>query len=137
MIRYNICNELKKAAEDIAKSLIPEEVYNHLSFIVSNGARAKVYARIYGLPKAIQVGHSLPPFYTVEFLCNNCLNLADSKVLEILIHELLHIPKTASGGLRPHGNIVNQRNVRHIASNFGPEKGKEIGLALKYCCNRV
>ncbi len=34
--------------------------------------------------------------------------------VKIIIHELLHIPKRFSGGLRPHGKYVNNRIVNKL-----------------------
>jgi len=105
-----------------------------IAVIVSKGAKARAYARIYGLPSAIQVGHTLPPLYTVEFICEKSLKLSEADLTEVAIHELMHIPEGQRGGLRPHGKKVNAKITRSLLRRVDEELMKELQSSIKKCC---
>ncbi len=65
------------------------------------GARANAWARIWGLPPVFQRALDLPASYVVEFLCPGFDSLPADEQDRVIIHELLHIPTTFSGGVRP------------------------------------
>lgn len=65
------------------------------------GARANAWARIWGLPSVFQQALGLPAAYAVEFLCPAFDGLPWDEQDRVMIHELLHIPTTFSGGVRP------------------------------------
>lgn len=105
-----------------------------IAVIVSHFARTNAYARIYGLPKAIQVGHSLSPKYTIEIICENIRKLDCEQIVIVFIHELLHIPRTVSGGLRPHGKNVNNRLARKLSRNLSQTDKKTLCNKIRECC---
>ncbi|MCD6195739.1 MAG: metallopeptidase, partial [Staphylothermus sp.] len=59
--------------------------------------------------------------------------LSIEEKIMILLHELLHIPKTFSGGLRPHGKYVNKRIVKKLFSKFVELGGIEFLLNNLKC----
>jgi predicted metallopeptidase len=68
----------------------------------SFGSRSNTYARIHGVSRAFLVGLRIKPHYVIEFVSENFDSLPEDKKDKIIIHELLHIPKTFSGNLLPH-----------------------------------
>ena len=80
----------------------------------SKNTRTKAIARIYGLPRIWQKALNQPPAYIIEVVSENYDNLDQKEKIETIIHELLHIPKGFTGGLRPHGKYVNQKIVRKL-----------------------
>ncbi len=68
----------------------------------SNGSKARAYARIWGLSRIFQVTAGYKPTYVIEVLTQHFDNLSEEKKTKVIIHELLHIPKTFSGSLRSH-----------------------------------
>jgi predicted metallopeptidase len=108
-------------AEDVClavRELVKLKVFAHIdptriSCARSYGSRSRAVARIYGTPRAwIALGRE--PEYLIEVISERFYRLAPSERLKVIIHELLHIPKTFSGSLRPHGRYVNEKLVREI-----------------------
>jgi predicted metallopeptidase len=79
----------------------------------SRNATARAYARIWNLPDIWQKALSVGAFYIIEVLSQHYDKLSEEGKEKVIIHELLHIPKTFSGALRPHGGRVkiNSRTV--------------------------
>lgn len=72
----------------------------------SFGANApKTIARIHGVSKAFIKGVGMKPYYVIEFIAEQFDDLPEDEKDEIIIHELLHIPKTFSGSLLDHGRV--------------------------------
>lgn len=65
------------------------------------GSRANALARIWGLPPVFQDALRLQPHYVIEFMVPAFDRLPREEQDRVIIHELLHIPGTFSGGIRP------------------------------------
>ena len=68
----------------------------------SQGSTADIYARIWELPGMWQEALGVPAQYVIEVLVEHYDVLDRDEQLKIVIHELLHIPKTFSGAVRNH-----------------------------------
>jgi predicted metallopeptidase len=68
----------------------------------STGSKSKARARIWSFPRIWQQALHLKPHYCIEVISEKFDLLSKSERTKILIHELLHIPKTFSGSLLPH-----------------------------------
>jgi len=133
-LSYTTCMksiELKKILQNLGMDYMES---TDIAVIVSHFARTNAYARIYGLPKAIQVGHELSPKYTIEIICENIRKLNCEQISVVFIHELLHIPRTVSGGLRPHGKHVNNRLARKLSKNLSQTNKNLLCKKIKECC---
>ena len=91
-------------ADQILKSLTS---WTHLQkdsiFCVrSRGAKTRAIARIYSFPQALQVALKTKPKYVIEVISEKFDKLSSENKDKVLIHELMHIPKTFSGALVPH-----------------------------------
>ena len=72
------------------------------------GSRANALARIWGLPLVFQDALRLQPHYVIEFMVPAFDRLPREEQDRVIIHELLHIPRTFSGGIRPeHSPSLN------------------------------
>jgi len=130
--------DLNTVLGDIAE--LPEFSFiypERVSVVVSHGSRSKACARIFGLPREIQIGFGIPPLYLIEFVCENLRHLSPERLTTVLIHELLHISPKFSGGLRPHGKTVNDRVAEKIAKRLDSKVGETLYLELKRCCREI
>lgn len=91
----------------------------------TTGSSARAYARIWSFPKIFQHALHLEPAYVIEVISEKYDRLPDDKKLQVLIHELLHIPKNFSGSLLPHkfGKTTIDREVARLYKEFR-EKSK-------------
>lgn len=70
----------------------------------SRGSTSRARARIWSLPRIWQQALQTQSGYCLEVISEKFDKLSDKEKKQILIHELLHIPKTFSGSLLPHRN---------------------------------
>ncbi|MBU4380714.1 metallopeptidase [Candidatus Parcubacteria bacterium] len=70
--------------------------------IVSGGTKTRAVARIYSFPRIHQVAFNLAPRYVIEIISEKFFKYSVEGQDKVLIHELMHIPKTFSGALVPH-----------------------------------
>ncbi|MBI4394158.1 MAG: metallopeptidase [Euryarchaeota archaeon] len=99
----------------------------------STGSKARIYARIYALPKIQQIAFALPPAYVIEFLSEKFDSLPQEEKDQTIIHELLHIPRTFSGAIVPHrhaGRRIDRRTVGSLYRQLMIKGGlKKAGAA--------
>jgi len=96
----------------------------------SRNATARAYARIWNLPDIWQKALGVGTFYIIEVLSQHFDGLSEEEKEKVLIHELLHIPKTFSGALRPHGGKVKINN-RTVGELYKVYKERKSELANK------
>lgn len=78
----------------------------------SHGSSGRSRARIWSLPTIWQQALAIEPHYCIEVISEKFDHLKLDDQERILIHELLHIPKTFSGALVPH-RTSRHRSYRH------------------------
>ena len=86
-----------------------------------SGSRANALARIWGLPPIFQDALRLRPHYVIEFMVPAFDRLSRREQDRVLIHELLHIPRTFSGGIRPERSpslSINNRTVERYYRQY-------------------
>ncbi|MBI2008407.1 metallopeptidase [Candidatus Amesbacteria bacterium] len=85
---------------------------NRLVCFRSHGSTSRARARIWSLPTIWQQALKTGPAYCLEVLSERFDKLKPDDQERVLIHELLHIPKTFSGALIPH-RTHHHRSFRH------------------------
>lgn len=102
-LEWEEAEEVKKDVEHIIDILEFSHVNPSRIFCYrTNGSKSRSYARIWAFPKIFQAALSLEPAYVIEVLAKYYDKLDNDKQKQVLIHELLHIPKNFSGALLPH-----------------------------------
>ena len=91
----------------------------------STGSTADIYARIWELPGMWQKALDVPAQYVIEVLTEHFDGLERDAQLKIIIHELLHIPKTFSGAVRNHSG-QGERIDGHAVNRYFRQYQKAI-----------
>lgn len=99
-----------------------------IAVVYNPNSRSAAAARIWGLHKIFQVAYSMRPAYVIELLPRfAALNCPEK--LKVVVHELAHIPKSASGYLRPH-NRAFWRDYKSLLKLFSCRDFTSLALEL-------
>jgi predicted metallopeptidase len=112
---YQRAPDLDGRVFDIVRKLKMEHVQlPRVVCIRSRGSKSRrTLARCHVLPKIIQEALGIKAYYIIEALAENFDSLSHEEQTRVLIHELMHIPKTFGGGFKFH-NVVNRREVERM-----------------------
>ncbi len=58
----------------------------------------------------MQAAMNIKAFYALEFISERFNKLDSEEQLKVIIHELMHIPKTFGGGFKHHDHVT-EKNV--------------------------
>ncbi|MDK6028954.1 putative metallopeptidase [Ignisphaera sp. 4213-co] len=123
--RYFYDNNLEMLLKDVVNTLkdyFPNIKIDNVKVVVCRNCKSKALARIYMLPPVWRFVLGLEPMYVIEVIEKNFSLLTQSEKIKVFIHELLHIPKNFSGGLRPHGKYVNSYLVDKLYKEYVKRK---------------
>jgi predicted metallopeptidase len=110
-MKYEFSPELQAKAEEISKLLFPHIVINRVRCFRSSGTSSRgTIARCHALGKLMQKAIGIKAVYALEFLSERFDKLSKKDQIKVIIHELMHIPKTFGGGFKHH-NHVTEKNV--------------------------
>lgn len=110
-MKWEKAPDIQKKINYLVKKLGFDHIATEQTFCYRGfGSKSKAQARIWSLSRIWQQALKIPPGYVIEVIAERFDRLDDKRQTEILIHELLHIPKTFSGALRPH-------RMRHFKIN--------------------
>ena len=112
MIKYEKCHELDKKIEKIIDKLNLKHIdKKSVKCLRSYGSKAKrTIARCHSLSKPLQRAFDIDAKYAIEVISEKFDKLLPEEKKKVLIHELLHIPKTFGGGFRKH-HLVTRKEV--------------------------
>ena len=117
-MRYEYAFDLKERMSEIINSLGMEHIdANRVECIRSFGSSTKrTIARCHALGKLMQKAMKTKAFYAIEFLeIFDRMNRKEQD--KVIIHELMHIPKSFGGGFRHH-DYVCEKNVDLLYEKF-------------------
>jgi len=122
-MEYSDAHDLQERMMEIISVLDMKHIRDgRVKCIRSKGSSTnRTLARCHALGKVMQHGMQTDAFYTIEFL--EPFERLDKKEQDkVIIHELMHIPKSFGGGFRHH-DFVCDRNVEIMHEKFENLKG--------------
>ena len=117
-MKYLDAPDLKERLDDIVKVL----EMNHIDaarvgcFRSLGSSSRRTIARCHALGKLLQKSIGIKAHYAIEFL-EPFERLNKREQDKVIIHELMHIPKTFGGGFRHH-DFVCEKNVNLLHAKF-------------------
>ncbi|MCK9568022.1 metallopeptidase [Candidatus Pacearchaeota archaeon] len=124
-MKYEFAEDLQKTAEEISKMLFPHVDLSNIKCYRSVGTSSRgTIARCHALNKIMQKAIGIKAVYVLEFLVERFEKLSEEDKLKVIIHELMHIPKTFGGGF-VHHDVVTERNVNHCYAEYKKRKDVE------------
>lgn len=120
VIKYEYAPDIETKANEIIKILgwIHIDMEN-VAYLRSYGSTSsRTIARCHGLGKAMQIGMKRnKSFYLIEVISERFDKLPHDEKIKVIIHELMHIPKSFGGGFIHH-NHVTDGNVNKIFKKY-------------------
>lgn len=102
-LQWQEAEDVKSDIEDIVKTLGMDYIRLDRVFCYrTEGSKARAHARTWMMPKIFQQALGIEPAYVIEVISRFYDDRSEDFKKEVLIHELLHIPKNFSGVLAPH-----------------------------------
>jgi predicted metallopeptidase len=110
-MRYVYAQDIQERMMEIIRLLKMNHVdLNRIKCFRGIGSKARgVIARCHALGKLMQKAMSVEAFYAIEFLARFD-KLSKEEQDKVIIHELMHVPKSFGGGFRHH-DYVEEKNV--------------------------
>jgi len=127
-MKYEEAPDLKERMTDMVVTLGMNHIdLNRIECLRSFGSSTKrTIARCHALGKVMQKAMKTKAFYTIEFL-ERFDRMPKAEQDKVIIHELLHVPKTFGGGFRQH-DFVCESNIEQIYGKFLEAKGGGQGF---------
>jgi predicted metallopeptidase len=118
-IRYEIADDIQTRFADIVRTLDLHHIdLDKVVCVRSFGSSARrVVARCHGMSKVLQIAMRIKAFYVLEFISERFDKLGDHDQDEIIIHEMMHIPKNFGGGFRYHDHVT-LKNVKGMLEKY-------------------
>ena len=126
-MKYEIAEDLQEIAEDISKMLFIHIDIERVKCFRSFGTSSRrTIARCHALGKLMQKAIGIKAVYALEFLSERFDKLDKEEQVKVIIHELMHIPKTFGGGFKHH-DFVTEKNVNlHYKTYKEMKKQKNV-----------
>lgn len=128
-MKYELAPDLQQKAKEISKLLFPHIVVERIKCFRSYGSSSRnTIARCHALGKIMQKAIGIEAHYVLEFLSERFDKLNEKEKLKIIIHELMHIPKTFGGGFKHHDHVSDENVDLHYKTyvNLKKENTKNI-----------
>ena len=126
-MKYEEAPDITEKMRIIVKMLEMNHVqFENISCIRSHGSNSTAIARCHALNKIMQKALKRKGFYILEFISEKFDRLSDDEKIKIIIHELMHIPKTFGGGFRHHDFVTN-RNVEKLYKEYQSRRDMSLG----------
>ena len=109
-MRYEYAPDLQEKAEKMCNVLFPHVQFDRMKCLRSYGSSSRMtVARCHALGKLMQKAMSTKPFYALEFISEKFDKLPEDEKNKVILHELMHIPKTFGGGFKHHDFVCEKQ----------------------------
>jgi predicted metallopeptidase len=128
-MRYEEAPDLKERVADIVSTLNMNHIdLDRIECLRGFGSSTRrIIARCHALGKVMQKAMKSKAFYAIEFL-ERFDKMSKKEQDKVIIHELLHVPRTFGGGFRQHdyvcGSVVDELHKRFIKIKGGGDENK-------------
>ncbi|MFH1307418.1 MAG: putative metallopeptidase [archaeon] len=117
-MRYEFAPDLQERARQIVSKIFPHIKIDDVVCIRGYGSSSRgTIARCHALNKVMQKALGRKGFYVLEFLSERFDKLSEDERTKIIIHELMHIPKSFGGGFKHH-DYVCERNINELYNRY-------------------
>ena len=124
-MKYEFAEDIQKVAEEISIMLFPYIDLKNIKCYRSYGTSSRgTIARCHALNKIMQKAIGIKAIYVLEFLTERFEKLEGEDKLKVIIHELMHIPKSFGGGFKYH-DVVTERNVNKCYQEYKKIKNEK------------
>ena len=122
-MKYEEAPDIKERMIDVVKTLGMNHIdLDRIGCLRSFGSSTRrTIARCHALGKVMQMAMKTKAFYTIEFL-ERFDKMSKDDQDKVIIHELMHVPKTFGGGFRQH-DFVCEDNIDNLYMKFRQLKG--------------
>lgn len=119
-IRYELADDLRPGIRDIIDRLEMTHIDgSRVACVRSRGSQSRrVIARCHGLSRIMQLALGEKPHYVIEVVSERFDRLSKEEQTKVLIHELMHIPRSFGGGFRSHRPYVTRKRVERMYQKF-------------------
>ncbi|MBI2043754.1 metallopeptidase [Candidatus Pacearchaeota archaeon] len=129
-MKYEAAPDLQMKVDEIARILFPHVVMERVKVFRSYGSVSRnTIARCHALGKLMQNALGVKAHYAIEFLTENFDRLSEKERTKVMVHELMHIPKSFGGGFKHH-DFVCDKNVNFFTRQFEEYKKRKNGYIL-------
>ncbi len=124
-MKYEFAPDLQAIADEISRTLFPWIDTSRIKCFRSFGTSSRrTIARCHSLSKIMQKAIGIPAYYPLEFIAERFDKLPKEEQIKVIIHELMHIPKTFGGGFRHHDFVCN-RNIENCYKIYVSKKSEK------------
>ena len=126
-MKYIFAPDIQEVAEEISKILFPHVDLNRVKCFRSYGTSSRgTIARCHTIGKLMQKAMNVQAFYTLEFLSERFDKFSKEEQIKVIIHELMHIPKSFGGGFRHHDHVC----TKNVENNYKEYKLKILNKKI-------
>ena len=130
-ISYEKADDIQTRMNEISKLLFPHVKISDVVCLRSFGSSSRgTIARCHALGKAMQLALGRKGFYVIEVISKRFDKMSLEEQDKVLIHELMHIPKSFGGGFIHH-NVVCESNVNKMHQHYIRLKRGENEVNIK------
>jgi len=122
-VKYEFAQDIQERLNHIVLTLGYHHVkLNDVVCIRAHGTKSRgTIARCHALNKVMQKALGRKGFYVLEFLSERFDKMSQEDQMKIIVHEMMHIPKTFGGGF-VHHNKVTDRSVDQLFQEYKSKK---------------